>query len=467
MFQLQLQLRYLKLFVKEPTNMLPQAFISRISSQVEDPDDFLNSILKPFQTSVRIHPVKGQNVELPLDVNVPWCESGFYLKGRPKFTLDPLFHAGAYYVQESSSMFIWQVMEQLFDDKNIRVLDACASPGGKSTLVASWLKGNGLLISNDVIKSRTNMLAENICKWGYANTWITNTDLYVLGGLNDFFDVVLVDAPCSGEGLFRRDPEAIKQWSEGNCELCAGRQRKILAEVIPSIKPGGYLIYSTCTFNPAENDDNIAWLLSHYPMELIRINAESFPEIKSTPLGGKAFYPNYVKGEGFYCCVLKVLDEINASADIRRQKFITTPLKDKSVTKDFINSEDSFYQFEKSGTIHAIPVNLTDEFNEISSVTRLGGLLNIGSVKGKDLIPDHSLAMSIHSSDYIPSVEVDRKDALNYLARQPFELPPGGQGWYLVKFKSIPLGFIKRLPNRFNNYYPMEWRIRMDVNEAC
>src|SRR5688572_6979389 len=221
--------------------MLPQAFIKRIQSQFKDADQFLEALSTPFITSIRKHPLKGKHIELGIE-NVPWCKDGFYLSERPVFTLDPHFHAGAYYVQESSSMFIHTILDQLFSKKNIRILDLCAAPGGKSTLIASWLNGNGLLVSNEVIRSRANILLENLIKWGYSNTWVTNTDVHVLGGINEFFDCILIDAPCSGEGLFRKDKDAITEWSEANCDLCAKRQKKIVADILPALNVGGYCI---------------------------------------------------------------------------------------------------------------------------------------------------------------------------------------------------------------------------------
>lgn len=448
--------------------MLPLAFISRIKNQFKDADDFLNAIEKPYHTSVRLHPLKGENLGLPVAEKIPWCDGAFYLKERPSFTMDPLFHAGAYYVQESSSMFIWHVLDQIFTSRDIRILDACAAPGGKSTLIASWLNGNGLLVSNEVIKSRVSVLLENICKWGYNNTWVTNTDLHVLGGLEGFFDAVVVDAPCSGEGLFRRDPDSTKEWSESNCELCSGRQKKIVADILPAIRVGGYLVYSTCTFNPSENEENIKWLTSHFPLEVVTINSIAFPEVISTGEGAKAFYPHHVKGEGFYCCVLQKTDEITVPDVIRRKKLSLIPMKKLSIAEDFLSSPERFYYFTKDENVHAIPSGMENDFEVVSSVTKIqGGYLTLGTQKGKDFIPHHSLAMSIHVSPDMPAIQLNKPDSLHYLARKPFSIQGLHPGWYLLKYQSRSLGFIKQVQGRFNNYYPTEWRIRMELPPTC
>jgi 16S rRNA C967 or C1407 C5-methylase (RsmB/RsmF family)/NOL1/NOP2/fmu family ribosome biogenesis protein len=445
--------------------MLPKPFVKRIQAQFPDADKLLNAFDIPSTTSIRKHPVKGHYASLQVGDRVLWCPDAYYLKDRPKFTLDPVFHAGAYYVQESSSMFLWEVLEQLFLDKNIRVLDLCAAPGGKSTLVSSWLNGEGLLLSNEVIKSRAQILLENITKWGYANNWVSSTDAYVLGGLDEFFDCIVLDAPCSGEGLFRKDKSAIDEWSEANCDLCAGRQRKIIAEILPALNEGGYLIYSTCTFNQVENDENVNWMLKEFPLELVSIDINNFSEISTTQAGGYAFYPHLTKGEGFYCCVLKKTGSVGSAEKIRRQKIKFEKLDTKSIDlTNYILNNERFYFSTIQQNIVGIPSLLLKSFEEISSITKiLGGYLPIGEIKGKDLIPAHGLAMSIYLNKPFPTIELDHQNALYYLARKDFKLENEAQGWSILTHQKLPLGFAKVLSNRFNNYYPTEWRIRMDV----
>jgi len=439
---------------------LPQAFINRIKHQFNDAGEFLEALKQPAVTSIRNHPVKKYISDLSLAEKIEWCESAFYLKERPVFTLDPSFHAGAYYVQESSSMFLWTVLEQLFDDKNIRILDLCAAPGGKSTLIASWLNGEGLLVSNEVIKPRAKILLENITKWGYSNTWVTNTDAYVLGGLPEFFDAVVIDAPCSGEGLFRKDAGAIEEWSQSNCDLCSSRQRKILAEIIPSVKEGGYVIYSTCTYNPEENDENVKWLLEKFPFEVVTLNVISYKEATLTNNGGVAFYPHKTQGEGFYCCILRKTGEVESN-DIRKQKQVFSSYNSKQINLDDFVTQP-FLWLQKGDEIIGINEDLKDEFKIISEVTKItGGYLHPGEIKGNSLIPSHALAMSIYATGF-EKIALDKDQSLHFLAKRDFKLPQSSNGWLLADYNDLPLGFLKNLGNRFNNYYPMDWRIRMD-----
>lgn len=445
--------------------MFPKAFTDRINSQFTDASQLLDALSIPSITSIRQHPVKGNIDALELAESIAWCPHAFYLKERPVFTLDPAFHTGAYYVQESSSMFIHSILENLFNDKDIRILDLCAAPGGKSTLIAAWLNGEGLLISNEVIKSRAQILLENITKWGYANTWVTSTDAYVLGGVDEFFDCIVLDAPCSGEGLFRKDKAAIDEWSEANCDLCASRQRKIVAEILPSLNEGGYIIYSTCTFNPAENDENIEWMLKEFPLEVVPIDISNFSEIRSTQAGGYAFYPHLTKGEGFYCCVLRKKATVASNEGVRRQKIKFETFNTKSLSLEkYAKGVENFDWINIQQKIVGIPSKLYRGFEEVSAVTKiLGGYLPVGEIKGKDLIPDHGLAMSIYLNDPFLTIELVKRNALNYLARKDFKMESKEQGWSIVTYQNLPLGFAKVLPNRFNNYYPSEWRIRMEV----
>jgi 16S rRNA C967 or C1407 C5-methylase (RsmB/RsmF family)/NOL1/NOP2/fmu family ribosome biogenesis protein len=445
--------------------MFPKLFVDRIQHQFANADELLKALNMPMATSIRKHPIKGIHASLKLDQEIAWCPNSYYLAERPSFTLDPVFHAGAYYVQESSSMFLWKIFDSLFYDKNMKILDLCAAPGGKSTLIASWLNGEGLLLSNEVIKTRASILLENITKWGYANNWVTSTDAYVLGGLNEFFDCIVLDAPCSGEGLFRKDKSAIEEWSEANCDLCAGRQRKIVAEILPALQVGGYIIYSTCTFNPAENDENIKWMMKEFPLELVTVNTDSFPEVSATNVVGYAFYPHLVKGEGFYCCILKKIGEVDITENIRHQKIKFEKLVSKNIDfEKYLSPADSFYFTTIQQKMVGIPIHLIKAFEEISSVTKIsGGYLSIGEMKGKDLVPEHSLAMSIYYHHAFTKVEVDRQQALNYLARKDFKAETKEPGWSTITYNQLPLGFAKVLPNRINNYYPQEWRIRMEV----
>ncbi|MEX2233333.1 MAG: RsmB/NOP family class I SAM-dependent RNA methyltransferase, partial [Cyclobacteriaceae bacterium] len=234
---------------------------------------FLKSLQEPPPVSIRIHPVKSQHQIA--DERVPWSKYGEYLPTRPQFTLDPLFHAGSYYVQEASSMFLEQALKQSVNlDQSLNVLDLCAAPGGKSTHLLSLLNRDSLLVSNEAIRSRASILSENIQKWGYPNTIVTNNDPADFRKLKGFFDVIVIDAPCSGEGLFRKNPDAMDEWSPENVQLCAGRQKRILSDAWDSLRENGVLIYCTCTYNESENEDNLRWLQENYSVEFLKLSTD-------------------------------------------------------------------------------------------------------------------------------------------------------------------------------------------------
>ncbi|MBL7943082.1 MAG: RsmB/NOP family class I SAM-dependent RNA methyltransferase, partial [Flavobacteriales bacterium] len=240
---------------------LPIAFVDRIHLQFAgDAQTMLAAMHLPPGNSVLINSHK----QAPLSFDtfpVPWCPAGGLLHDRPRFALDPLWHAGAYYVQESSSMLLWHVLNSLnVADQHLAVLDACAAPGGKSLLISSWLGERGWLLSNEVNAHRNAVLRENMIKWGRGNTLVSREETHRLGRLTEKFDIILVDAPCSGEGMFRKDEEACALWSPENVSGCARRQQQLLNDLLPALKDGGWLIYSTCTYAPEENEQNAQWL---------------------------------------------------------------------------------------------------------------------------------------------------------------------------------------------------------------
>ncbi|MBR4788426.1 MAG: RsmB/NOP family class I SAM-dependent RNA methyltransferase, partial [Bacteroidales bacterium] len=213
-------------------------------------------------TAIRLNPFKG--MAGPEGTPVPWSRYGRILSERPNFTLDPLFHAGCYYVQDSSAMYVGHVFGMHAEGESLRVLDLCAAPGGKTTDLATILRercGDGFtLVANEVIKSRASVLRDNVGIWGDPNVVVTSVDPAVIGReLKGWFDVIVADVPCSGEGMFRKDPRAEKEWSPAVVDLCAARQKRILADVWPALRQGGLLVYSTCTYEEKENDDNLEW----------------------------------------------------------------------------------------------------------------------------------------------------------------------------------------------------------------
>ena len=293
---------------------LPIDFITRTRALLGNEfDSFEAALQADVPVSIRINEKKGtpapSTAGAPCE-RVAWCETGYYLPERLSFTFDPLFHAGAYYVQEASSMFLEQAIRSHVKTP-VRCLDLCAAPGGKSTHLAACLPEGSLLVSNEVIRSRSHILAENIAKWGNPNCIVTNNDPKEIGCLTHFFDVIVADVPCSGEGMFRKDTDSTGEWSVANVELCAGRGRRIIHDVWNALKPGGLLIYSTCTYNMEEDEENI-----HYITEELGAEALSIPVKDEWQITGPLkydhpvyrFFPHKTKGEGFFLAALRKAD---------------------------------------------------------------------------------------------------------------------------------------------------------------
>lgn len=426
---------------------------------------------------------------------VMWSSCGHYLPRRPLFTLDPLFHAGAYYVQEASSMYMELAAKAIEEDysarggegnffcRELNALDLCAAPGGKSTHLASLLGNDSLLVSNEVIKSRAVVLADNIAKWGRDNVVVTNNDPVDFGAFEEQFDLVVVDAPCSGEGLFRKEPEAIAEWSPANVDLCAQRQRRILADIWPSLAPGGYLVYSTCTYNKFENDGNLKWLADTFNCNIITLSfctTDSESGIIKTPMGGFQFVPGKVRGEGQFMAVVRKEGDLESSIFGR-----TAQGKKKKGGKDAKGKNQ--VQFEKgcnylpNNYIKVLQGDLVkgyreDLYERIKFVeenlrTVLSGTA-MANKKGKDYVPHADLALQgivaqMVASGELPAgisaVEVGREDALKFLAKEPLVLPDAPMGYVLLSYKGLGLGFVKNLGNRTNNLLPMARRIRMEI----
>jgi 16S rRNA C967 or C1407 C5-methylase (RsmB/RsmF family)/NOL1/NOP2/fmu family ribosome biogenesis protein len=442
---------------------LPKEFEDAMRSKLGGAFDlFLTSLQQPSPVSIRLNahkpaPITGEAVA--------WSSFGKYLPERPVFTLDPVFHAGAYYVQEASSMFLEQAIKQTLDQsKPVRVLDLCAAPGGKSTHLLSLLPEGSLLVSNEVIRSRASILSENIQKCGHANVVVTNNDPEHFSGLTGFFDVIVVDAPCSGEGLFRKDADAIQEWSPANVDLCTKRQRRILADIWPALKSGGILIYCTCTYNEHENEENIAWIKEQQGIESLQLTLDGawgVEEIQKQHTFGYRFYPHRVKGEGFFLSVLRKTGE-QATHRIKSKKSLAVPTKKISEQlKDWVT--DSNLQFCLwQDLAYAIPA---DYATEIELLIQQFKIIHAGTplatIKHEKLIPEHAAALSIHlNKDHFPCVEVTLEDALQFLRKEPIQVS-ASKGYTLVMYQGLPLGWLNVLDNRSNNLYPKEWRIRM------
>ena len=416
-------------------------------------------------TSIRINPFKPAG--LKTDKNVPWCADGYYLETRPSFTFDPLFHAGCYYVQEASSMFIGHILNYIKPkDTGIKVLDLCAAPGGKSTLINSAMTADDLLVANEIIKTRVPVLADNLARWGTANSILTNNDPKDFTRITSFFDIILVDAPCSGSGMFRKDPAAMNEWSEANVNLCHQRQERILADIYPALKQDGYLIYSTCSYSHQENEDILDWLCTEFDLESVRIPINKEWGIVETESAeqeawGYRFYPGKVKGEGLFAACLKKKDhsgDLLSFKNNNNQKVIGAELDQ---VRTYINNPADYYFFKVADDWMAINLQHKESLQILQRHLYLKKSgIRIGKLAGRDLIPDHELALSIIvNKDAVLQTALNVDEAILYLRRENLQIDTVEKGWSLMTFEGHALGWAKLLPNRINNYYPKELRI--------
>jgi 16S rRNA C967 or C1407 C5-methylase (RsmB/RsmF family)/NOL1/NOP2/fmu family ribosome biogenesis protein len=419
-------------------------------------------------TAIRVNPNKNPDQILFEHTSpVPWCTHGHYLEARPSFTLDPNFHAGAYYVQDASSMFLWQALTQVVGDSHgLKVLDLCAAPGGKSTLLSSYFE-NGLVVSNEVIKQRAAVLVENTSKWGAHNMVVTNNDPSHFQSLPQFFDVMVVDAPCSGSGLFRKDPTAMDGWSTDLVALCAQRQQRILADALPALALGGTLIYATCSYDPNEDEHIADWLVNEMGLTPQAIDINNYVGIVETasPISkasGYRFYPDQIKGEGFFIAAFKKEKELGTVLSSFKSKDAVLeklPKKMQEQLAAVLPTNDAIATFLQSGMIKAIPAVFESSILQLASqlyIKKAG--ISVGELKGKDFIPAHEYALSYLPLDIFNRVDLDKEQALSYLRRAEFNCS-GEKGWNLMRYNGLGLGWAKILPNRTNNYYPQEWRI--------
>ena len=380
---------------------------------------FVDALQQEPPTSIRMNPTCSSRSPFSFEARVPWCQGGLYLPERPNFTLDPLFHAGLYYVQEASSMFLDLVLRQHLPTGPVNALDLCAAPGGKSTIIQSLLPAGSTLVSNEPIRPRAQILAENMQKWTLPSLYqeslqqrprqlpiVTNNFPADFSRARCMFDIILCDVPCSGEGMFRKDPDAIKLWSTNTVEKCQRLQREIVIEAWKCLKPGGLLIYSTCTFNTRENEENIQWMISEeFGATPLCVDIDPAWQITGSLLPGfhapvYRFIPGFTKGEGLFMVALR-----------------------------------------KEGT------------SKPSSGNELKGLAAMR------LMPDDFIKEI--SNSHPPLVNVPRQQALQYLHREAIVLPPEtSRGMVCVAFDGHPLGLAKNLGTRANNLYPKQWRIK-------
>ena len=381
---------------------LPEDFIreTRLVMGEERLNRFLEALDEESPTSIRMNPSKGS---LTVGESVPWCPEGYYLEGRPQFTFDPLFHAGCYYVQEAASMFVSHILRQ-FVKEPVTMLDLCAAPGGKSTAARTVLPEGSLLVSNEPIATRAQILLENITKWGWKDCIVTNNYPRDYRKAKTCFDVILCDVPCSGEGMFRKDPGAISEWSLQNVEKCWRLQREIVTDAWECLVPGGLLIYSTCTYNIKENEENVRWIMEEYDAEMLEVPTDPSWGITGSLLEGFSapvyrFIPGFTKSEGLFICALRKRGVKNKDCEVR---------------------------------------------NIMQKIERL-----------------KVISLPTPLSTHTERVDLPYSEALKYLRGEAIVLPPNTpRGLVTVTYKGVALGSAKNIGNRANNLYPKPWRIK-------
>jgi NOL1/NOP2/sun family putative RNA methylase len=465
---------------------LPSPFVERMRQQLgADWDAFVAALNAGAPTSLRLNPAKpgaafeGANP-------IPWARDGFYLDERPSFFKNPLIYAGAFYVQEASSMLIAQATDF---SRDLRILDLCAAPGGKSTLLAAHMSAGSTLVSNELVRNRAAILEENLSRWGNPRVAITHNHPRDFAGIQNAFDLIVVDAPCSGEGMFRKDPKVITHWSPKMVQDCADRQREILTDVIGALAPGGRLIYSTCTYNPTENEAIVQWLLAQVPA--MRIVPLDFPAVWGLAPGTTAgyspamrhtyhAYPHRTKGEGFFlACLEKTETSGRATMDAsrnpkhnkkkpqarEREGLQPATRRQRELLGEWVDQPEAYAYWMLGETAFAIPADhaaqLTGIVGQLNPI-KIG--IKLGELKREQLVPDHDLAMSECQSADIPTSELDLEQALRFLKRTELHQDhPGWIGWGIVRYQGRNLGWIKALQGRINNHFPKEMRIRSDL----
>lgn len=452
--------------------MLPERFREIFASEwgADECNALCEALEAPATVSVRIHPKKGRT---PAGATpIPWSPYGYYLPERPIFTTDPAFHAGAYYVQEPSSQFVGRLLDSAVgDSSHIRLLDLCAAPGGKTTLYSSALGDRGLVVANEINRQRAAALTDNVRKWGEGNVVVTCNDPAHFAGFEGWFDVVAVDAPCSGEGMFRRIPESRDEWSPGNVTLCAQRQLKILNDIWPSLRAGGTLIYSTCTFNRTEDEGVLRQFQEEFGSQI-----EAAPEVAVDPAWGIVtgregtwqtfrFFPHRARGEGFFAAIIRKSDNApqkSRTPKSRRRIIERVDRRTAGELSRWVTRPETMEWYSAGDSLYGSPGTWAEDIRTIAeSLSTIHSGVRMGQIFKGELKPDHSLAMYVGLNRAAANcTEVGLPQALDYLKRAA--LTPGpdmSEGINLLTYEGLALGWIKRVGNRTNNLYPNSLRI--------
>lgn len=447
---------------------LPEEFKLRMREVLgNDAERLFEALDTDPDVAIRLNPSKPASVAD--GEPVPWCRYGHYLAERPQFTLDPLMHGGAYYVQEASSQFVEFLMRDIIAD-GCRVLDMCAAPGGKSTIYSMLAGRDGLVVANDISRSRALALKDNVERWGMGNVVVTNSEPRHIAAFEHFFDVVAVDAPCSGEGMFRKMMEAREEWSPSSPAVCSARQREILTEAWRALRPGGTLLYSTCTFNPSEDEDIVRWLIEEYGEELEpsdRVATDDSWGIVRADIGAFQcfhFYPHSARGEGFFAAIARkkggAVRRVVPKA--RKRVFAQVKSADAEAVARWVDDAEKTTFRLVGEDIYGYRTAVVEDVTRLAeSLTVLYSGVEMGQIfKGK-LKPAHPLSLYVGlKRDAVPIKEVSLEDARDFLRRADIVAQQFDEGINAVSYGGVVIGFVKRIGNRCNNMYPKELRIQ-------
>ncbi|NLJ06263.1 MAG: rRNA methyltransferase [Sphingobacteriales bacterium] len=453
---------------------LPGSFLNRMKRQLGDEfQAFKDSYGQPPTISVRLNPLK-RVTSFDGFAPVPWNQYGRYLTERPDFVFDPLIHAGAYYVQEASSMLFAKAIDF---SKDLMILDLCASPGGKSTLMLSEMTENSLLFSNEIVRKRSGVLYENIVKWGYPNVVVTSNSPEEYKTFTAAFDVVVVDAPCSGEGMFRKEPETIREWRENKPFQCLVTQKDILDQAIGLVRDNGLLVYMTCTFSLEENEQVVSWFLKKYKdrAQLQSIDFEKawgVTEVKTENGSVYRCYPHKLKGEGMFIAVFTIRNANKPFFSKKNQESLKKINQDENkLLQDFVKLKGNLEAFRLEDKIMVFPGRYLSQIalaHKHLNVLKSGITAASVPYKKQNLIPTHELAMSKLHAENICKMELTQVQALAYLKKmeiKPQNFTELHSQWMLASYQGIALGWLKTFKNNLNNFYPKEWVIRKNLPE--
>lgn len=453
---------------------LPEKFIQNLKAEFpNEAASLIDSLNDEVPVSIRINPFKNYSIEIPLE-SILWADNGYYLRERPAFYADPDFHSGAYYVQEASSMVLEFILKSLqFESTELTALDMCAAPGGKSTILSTFLENKGVLLCNELVWKRNLILQENLSRWGLNNTIITHNSSKDFRALENTFDLVLIDAPCSGEGMFRKDSGAIREWSPGNIEICVKRQKTILSDIESSIKNGGILIYSTCTYNKSENETQIDQFMEEFGYETIEIDElKQFGIVESNGRMSKFYrlFPHKLKGEGLSITILKKISNRTSQRSKRNSKDYSQKISNHqlSILDEWIDLKEKFNTFLRDKELFLLETentSLIEKLNSHLKIIKPGTLL--GELKGNQLIPSHSLALNCSLSGNIPKLELSKEDALRVLQKDgsSIKIPDEEKSWFKLIFNENVICLAKKLQNRMNIHLPKTFRIRKNLDD--